>query len=148
MFVSGAQVVLSEENEDKLINELQELMAEMNQAIANGNIEEGLAYYADDAVVLPNHAPRIVGKAELRKKMLKQKKSGVDFGSFMGTVERAWESNGMVYSVGSYALSANVPGRPRPVGDKGKFFAVFRREPDGTLKIVYDIWNTDIEYGK
>lgn len=140
--------VLSQEHQSELNGELQALSAKMDRAMIDGNFEAILAFYADDAVVLPNNAPKIVGKAALRKEMEAQRKSGVTFGSFLGTVEQAWECGGMVYSVGSYAMSANVPGMPRPVGDKGKSFAVFRRTADGKLQIVYDMWNTDIEYGK
>jgi len=142
------QSALSQENQDKLKGELQELLTRMDRAMVDGRVEAVLAFYADDAIVLPNNAPKIVGKVELRKKMQDHRKSGVSFGSFMGTVDRAWECGGMVYSLGSYAMSANVPGMPRPVGDKGKSFAVFRRAADGKLHIVYDMWNTDIEYGK
>jgi ketosteroid isomerase-like protein len=142
------QSVLSEEPPSKLEVELQELLSRMDRAMVDGNFEAVLAFYSDDLVVLPNNAPKIVGKAALRKKMEDHRKLGVTFGSFMGTVERAWECGGMIYSIGSYAMSANVPGMPRPVGDKGKSFAVFRRAADGKLRIVYDMWNTDIEYGK
>jgi len=142
------QDAFAEEHQSKLKGELQELMAKMDRAMVDGNFEAVLAFYAEDAVVLPNNAPKIVGKAALRQKMEAHRKSGVTFGSFMGTVERAWECGGMVYSVGSYAISAGVPGAARPVGDKGKSLAIFRRAADGKLHIVYDIWNTDVEAGK
>jgi ketosteroid isomerase-like protein len=144
----ASQTVLSQEGQDKLKSEVQELLARMDRAMVDGSVEGILAFYADDAVMLPNNAPKITGKAALRKKMEESLKSGVSFGSFMETVDRAWECGGMVYCVGGYAMSANVPGIPRPVGDKGKSFAVFRRSTDGTLKIAYDMWNTDVEYGK
>jgi hypothetical protein len=34
-------------------------------------------------------------------------------------------------------MSASVPGLPRPIGDKGKSLAVFRRAVDGKLQVVY-----------
>jgi len=140
--------VLAQEHQPNLVSELEELDSRMHRAMIGGDIEAILAFYAEDAVVLPNNAPKIVGKAALRKSWDDQRKSGVTFGSFMGTVEQAWECGGMVYSVGSYAMSANVPGMPRPMADKGKYLAVYRRAADGKLQIVYDIWNTDVEYGK
>ncbi len=146
--VVPARGVLCQEPQSNLVSELQELSARMDRAMVEGDVETGLAFYADDAVVLPNNAPKIVGKAALRKSWDDQRKSGVTFGSFTGKVEQAWECGGMVYSVGSYAMSANVPGVPRPMADKGKYLAVYRRAADGKLQIVYDIWNTDVEYGK
>jgi ketosteroid isomerase-like protein len=143
-----AQCVLSQERQRELKSEVEELMAKMDRAMVDGDTEALLTFYADDVVVLPNNAPRIVGKAAFRKMMEDHRKSGVTFGSFMGTVDRAWECGGMVYSVGSYALSANIPGMARPVGDKGKSLTIFRRGKDGKLQIVYDMWNTDVEMGK
>jgi ketosteroid isomerase-like protein len=142
------QSALSQEHQTNLKSELQELSAKMDRAMVDGDIEAVLAFYADDAVVLPNNAPKIVGKATFRKMMEDHRKSGVTFESFMGTVDQAWECGGMVYSVGSYALSASIPGMARPVGDKGKSLTIFRRAANGKLQIVYDMWNTDIEMGK
>lgn len=142
------QSAFAEERQSTLKGELQALLTKMDRAMVDGNFEAVLAFYAEDAVVLPNNAPKIVGKAAIRKKMEAQRKSGVTFGSFMGMVEQAWEGGGMVYSVGSYAISASVPGVARPVGDKGKSLAIFRRAADGKLRIVYDMWNTDVEAGK
>jgi len=142
------QSVLSQEHQSTLKSELQELLAKMDRAMVDGTTEAVLAFYAEDAVVLPNNAPKIVGKAALRKEMAAHRKTGVTFGSFAATVEQAWECGGMVYSVGSYALSASVPGMARPVGDKGKSLAIYRRAANGKLQVVYDIWNTDIEMGK
>jgi ketosteroid isomerase-like protein len=140
--------VAARDQDPNLKNELQELLAKMDRAMVDGDTAALMAFYADDAVLLPNNAPKIAGKAEIRKKMEDNRKTGVTFGSFSGTVEQAWECGGMVYAVGSYALSANLPGVPRPVGDKGKTLTVFRRLANGKLEIVYDIWNTDVEMGK
>jgi len=148
MSVLGIVGVCSEEPRGALEVELHALDAAMHQAMIAGDFEKILTFYADDAVVLPNNAPKIVGKAAMRASFEEQQKSGVTIGSFASTVDRAWECGGMVYSVGSYAMSANVPGTPRPVADKGKFFSVYRRTASGSLQIVYDIWNTDVEWGK
>jgi len=146
--VLGIGGVCSEEPRGALEAELDALDATMHQAMIAGDFERILTFYADDAVVLPNNAPKIVGKAAMKASFEAQQKSGVTFGSFASTVERAWECGELVYSVGSYAMSATVPGTPRPVADKGKFFSVYRRSTSGNLQIVYDIWNTDVEYGK
>jgi ketosteroid isomerase-like protein len=143
-----AQTVVSQKQQPKLKDQLQELLTSMDRAMVDGNTEAVLAFYADDAVVLPNNAPKIVGKASIRKNMEDTRKTGVTFGSFAGTVEQAWECGDMVYCVASYALSANLPQVARPVGDKGKSLVIFRRTADGKLQIVYDMWNTDIEMGK
>jgi ketosteroid isomerase-like protein len=142
------QAALAQDDRPELMSELQELMVKMDRAMVDGDYEAVAKFYADDAVVLPNNSPRIEGRAALQGLMEENREAGVNFGSFTGTVDRAWECGGMVYAVGSYALSADVPGLERPVADKGKTFTVFRRRANGKLEIVYDIWNTDIEMGK
>jgi len=139
------QGAFSEKPPSKLESELQELLTTMDRAMVDGHCETILAFYADDAVILPNNAPKIVGKEAIRKRMEAHRKSGVTFGSFKGTVERAWECGDMVYSVGSWAMSASIPGVARPVADKGNSLAIFRRTADGKLHIVYDMWNSDVE---
>lgn len=143
-----APVAYAQDRGEALRAEVQALLGAMDRAVVGGDIEAALTFYADAAVVLPNNAPKIVGKASLRKRMEENRKLGVSFGSFTGTVDEAWECGGLVYCVGRYALAANVPGQARPVGDKGKSFAVFSRSADGRLQLLYDIWNTDVEYGR
>lgn len=143
-----AQAAPAQDDRPELKSQLQALMAKMDRAMVDGDYEAVALFYADDAVVLPNNSPRIEGREALRTLMEENRKAGVTFGSFTGTVDRTWECGGMVYAVGSYALSADVPGLERPVADKGKTFTVFRRLSNGKLEIVYDMWNTDIEAGK
>jgi ketosteroid isomerase-like protein len=148
LLLVSAHSAHSQQPQSALKAELQDLMTKMDRAMVNGDDEAVLAFYADDAVLLPNNAPKIVGKAALRKQMREHRKMGISFGSFTGTVDQAWECGGMVYAVGTYAMSANIPGLARPVGDKGKSLAIFRRTSGGKLQIVYDMWNTDVEAGK
>jgi len=131
-----------------LVREVDALGARMNAALVDGDYEAVLACYADDAVMLPNGGEKLVGKKAIRDAMFASRDSGLRFQSFSGRVEKAWECGGMVIAVGAYALSASVPDVKRPIGDKGKFVAVYRRESTGSLKLLYDIWNTDIEPGK
>jgi len=139
--------LVPQDNQAKVKSELEELYSKMERALIEGNNEAIWAFYADDAVILHNNAPKSPSKAAWRKKM-EERKDKVSISSSSGTVEQAWECGGMVYSVGIYAMSASIPGTARPIGDKGKSLTIFRRTADGRLLIVYDIWNTDIEYGK
>jgi ketosteroid isomerase-like protein len=131
-----------------LVRELDALGATLSQAMVDENSEALLVHYADDAVMLAPNEAKLVGKQAIRENMLASRKSGTDIQSFSGRVEQAWECGGMVYAVGSYAASVAVPGVERPIGDKGKFMSVYRRESDGTLKVLYDMWNSDVPPGK
>ena len=116
--------------------------------MVDGDFETLIAYYAEDAVLLPNWGEKVVGREAIREKMEADREAGLVFESFTGRTETAWECGGRVFAVGTYALSLSVPGVERPVADKGKFMAVWRRAPDGKLTIIYDMWNTDVPIGK
>jgi ketosteroid isomerase-like protein len=32
----------------------------------------------------------------------------------------------------------------KPINDRGKYLAVWKKQPDGTWKCVMDIWNSDL----
>ena len=138
----------AEKGKDALIAELDAIGQKMERAMVDSDFETMLSYYAEDAVLLPNWGQKVVGKEAIRKKMESDRESGLSFESFTGKTEEAWECDGKVYAVGSYALSLTLPGMGRPIADKGKFIGVWRRSSDGTLEIIYDIWNTDVPVGQ
>lgn len=131
-----------------LAGEMNALGQEVDRAIVAGDLETGLSFYADDAILLPNYGEKLAGKKAIRERMLADRAKGVRIQSFTGLVDHAWECGGMVYTVGTYAMSVGRPGTERPIGDRGKFITIWRRESSGQLRIVYDIWNTDIPAGK
>jgi ketosteroid isomerase-like protein len=48
----------------------------------------------------------------------------------------------LAYSHGTYEVTVNDP-EGNPVTDKGKWVTAWEKQPDGTWKIVADIWNSD-----
>ncbi len=48
----------------------------------------------------------------------------------------------LAVETGSYQLTM-VPKKGKPTPEKGKYLTVWKRQPDGTWKIVRDIDNTD-----
>lgn len=128
--------------------ELEELNAQICRAQLDGDFDALMSFYADDAVVLPNYGKKLEGKKAIREKMEADREAGLVFESFTARIDEAWECEGMVYEIGTFALSLSLPDIARPIGEKGKYMTVWRRGKRGTLKILYEIWNTDIEPGK
>jgi ketosteroid isomerase-like protein len=50
----------------------------------------------------------------------------------------------MVYTVGTYSLTASDPKNKKPVTDKGKYMTVYKKQADGTWKAVADSINSDL----
>ena len=100
------------------------------------------ALYATDATILPPMEPLRQGEAA--------KKYWVDFmNSFSGPIElttTAVEGRGdLAYGVGTYRLTLTpkkAGAKPLPT-EEGKYVEVFRKQGDGSWKIIYDIWNVN-----
>jgi ketosteroid isomerase-like protein len=58
--------------------------------------------------------------------------------------------DGLAYAVGEYraTLTPKKAGaKPLPT-DVGKYLEVLKRQPDGSWKIVYDMWSSNAQPGK
>ncbi len=58
------------------------------------------------------------------------------------TVVQAARSGDLGYTLGTYELSFN-DSKGKPVSDKGKYVTVWRKQADGTWKVVVDEFNSD-----
>ncbi len=137
-----ALLMLSPASAGELKSELGAMFHKLDAAMLAGDVDAIVTFYADDAYVMPNYAGALDGRAALRAHMEQTFAAGIKFTAFSGKMKKVWESDGMIYAVGSYTLSISMPGMPQPVKDTGKAFTVLRRTKGG-FEIVYDIWNTD-----
>lgn len=110
------------------------------KAATAGDAEALTALYASDATLLP--PDELPAKGEEMKKY-----NAAMTGGFTGPIElttTAVEGHGdLANAVGTYraTLTPKKPGaKPLPV-EEGKYVEVLKRQPDGSWKIVYDIWN-------
>jgi len=62
---------------------------------------------------------------------------------WQATSAEASQSGELAYSSGTYDLTFNGPDG-KPVSDKGKFVTVWRKQSDGSWKVVRDIFNSDL----
>lgn len=45
---------------------------------------------------------------------------------------------------GTYAMDLTAPGATAAIHDKGKYLEIWRRQADGTWKVIRDIFNTSV----
>jgi ketosteroid isomerase-like protein len=62
---------------------------------------------------------------------------------FKQTVEEIQGDQEYAYPRGTYQTTFTPPGSKRPVKDKGKVLAVWRKQSDGSWKVSRVIWNSD-----
>jgi uncharacterized protein (TIGR02246 family) len=98
--------------------------------------------YAEDAVVMPQGAESWRGREAIRKGftgMLTQ----ATVKEFNGKTEDLVIGGDLAVETGTYD-EVYVPKGGKETRDKGKYINVWKRQPDGSWKIVRDIFNSDI----
>lgn len=122
--------------------ELMRLSSEWSEVAGSGDVEATLAYWADDAIMMPPGQPPLRGKDAIRRFVEAT-------GSIPGFSVR-WEpleahvapSGDFAYLIErnqfSYEDSTGAQ-----VTESNKVVTVWRKEPDGSWKNVVDMWNAD-----
>ena len=112
------------------------------EAIAAKDVERTLAFWADDAVVLPPGQPSVVGKDALRGFVTESFKiPGFGLRWETGTITVAPHGD-VAYAMARNTTTLNGPdGKPMEL--RGKAVTVWRKSADGQWKCVVDIWNDD-----
>jgi uncharacterized protein (TIGR02246 family) len=121
--------------------------AEWARAASAGDGNALTALYASDATLLPPSEPLVKGEGV--------KKYNVAMTSdFSGPTELTTtlvEGRGdLAYAVGMYraTLTPKKAGaKPLPT-EEGKYLEVLKKQPDGSWKIVYDMWSPNAPPGK
>jgi len=119
---------------------IRKMNQEFGSAARAGNVDALLAYYADDAVLMPPGAPAMNGRAAIR----------AFWSAFLGagtvdvtlTTDRVIQSGDLAVENGHFDLTI-TPKSGAPIHDKGKYAVAFRKS-GGDWKIVSDIFNSDL----
>lgn len=130
-------------NADKMKAKIQKLNNQITEAAVKGDTEAGMAFYADDVVYMPNYGKIVRGKEALREREEEGKKAGVKVTAFTLTTEEVNKSGSLIYEIGTYSITLQVPQSPEPVDDYGKYVCIWEKT-DAGMFIKVDIWNTDI----
>jgi uncharacterized protein (TIGR02246 family) len=121
--------------------------AEWSKGATAGDGKAVAALYADDATLLPPGEPTKQGEAA--------KKYWADyFNAYAGPTElstSAVEARGdLAVAVGTYSMTMTekkAGAKPLPT-EKGKYVEVLKKQPDGSWKLIYDIWNLNAPAGQ
>ncbi len=126
-------------------DERERLMAtsrEWAAATATGDLERALAYWTDDAIVLPPDQPAVVGKAAIR--------AFVQHAASIPGFSITWQPELAVVSDGgdmAYMIERNQTTFTDPTGalqtQFGKAVTIWRKQPDGVWRCVVDTWNNN-----
>jgi ketosteroid isomerase-like protein len=122
---------------------LRDLDAQWSKAAAAKDLEQTVAFYSDDAIVLPPNATSAATKETVRNLwkdllaapglLISRRPSKVKLG----------HNGAMAWVSGAYELTMNDVGG-KPINDRGKYLEVWEKQADGNWKCAADMWNSDL----
>jgi uncharacterized protein (TIGR02246 family) len=113
------------------------------KAAQGKDVNGAVAAYADDASWLPPNAPIANGKEAIHAgwaAFLSSPGLSINWQITKLDISR---SGDMAYTVYAYQLTMQGPDG-KPIADHGKDLAVWKKQPDGSWKMVADTFNSDV----
>lgn len=119
------------------------IVSTVEQAVALANESSGWieyvgVYYHPDATVMPANSGHLQGHEEILA-FLEAFPPLVNFSFEMDLLEGAGD---IAHVVGRYQMELDLP--EGVMVDYGKYIEIWHRQDDGSWKIVYDIFNSDL----
>lgn len=127
-----------------LQTQIEDLNKVMVKSMLSGDLESNLRLYADDAISLPAYEPMRQGIAEIRKSGEEMNGSGFKVSLFEPTIVKVIPEGNFVTEIGTYKIKFTMTGMDQPMDDHGKYVTIWEKQPDGSLKIKIDTWNSDV----
>jgi ketosteroid isomerase-like protein len=106
------------------------------------DVDKTVAFYADDAVVLPPNAERATTKEAIRK-IWKDLLTDAKVTWKANKVEVA-RSGDIGFIIGSYEVAMNDVVTGKPVNERGKYLEVWQKQTDGSWKCGADMFSSDL----
>jgi ketosteroid isomerase-like protein len=122
---------------------LRDLDGRWSKAAESKDLEKTVAYYSDDAIVLPPNAASATTKQAIRNAWKDLLGSPGLVVTWKATRVELGKSGDMAWVSGTYELTMrNSIGRP--INDRGKYLEVWEKQADGKWKCGADMWNSDL----
>ena len=110
---------------------------------AKNDLDGTVAFYADDAVMLPSNAPMASNPKLIRDAWASLLVPSTTLSWKVSKVEVA-KSGELGYLYGTYHLSIKDPKGGPEVNDTGKMVEVWKKQADGKWKCIVDTYNSDL----
>jgi len=117
--------------------------AEWSKSAQARDLDKSVSYYAEDAVDFIDKGALVKGKNSIRlawKDILAPTAPTLSFATTFVEVARSAD---LAYEYGTYDLVTEVK-KGKPNDEKGKYVTVWKKQPDGSWKVVADIDNAGL----
>jgi uncharacterized protein (TIGR02246 family) len=152
LFLSGCVVLFSftfvclapaADTKSAIEKALRDLDAQWSAAAGAKDVDKTVSFYSNDAIVMPPNASAATTKESIRsawKEMLASPGAAI---SWRTTKVEVAKSGDLAYVSGTYEETM-TDASGKPVKDHGKYVEVWKKQADGSWKVVADIWNSDL----
>jgi len=125
---------------------LKQLEADFMKAAAEHGSEGYMSFYAEDGVEVPNGADILAGKANIAKTMsfLDQKDNHLTWTPVGADIAA---SGDLGYTYGNYEFQTKDDSG-KSVVDHGHYTSIWKKQKDGSWKVVLDMGNAGPDAGK
>jgi uncharacterized protein (TIGR02246 family) len=122
---------------------IQALDEQWSATAARNDLTGTVAFYADDAVLLPPNAPIATDRKSIREswEALLGQNTAVSWKVSKAEVAKSGE---LGYLYGTYELSIKDPKGGPPVTDTGKLVEIWKKQADGKWRCIVDTYNSDL----
>lgn len=124
---------------DADVKAITDLEAQWSKAAQANDVEKGLTYYADDAVMMVPGMDAVQGKEAIGNSMHAMTKDPAFSLAFQTTKADVSKSGDVGYTWGAYQMTATDPATHKALHDHGSYVTVYRKQADGSWKAVEDI---------
>jgi len=122
---------------------LRDLDTQWAKAAAAKDVEQTIAYYSAEAIVLPPNATGATTKEAVRNAWKDMLASPGLVITWQPTRVQLAKSGDMGWVSGTYELTMN-DASGKPINDRGKYLEVWEKQTDGNWKCRADMWNSDL----
>lgn len=114
-----------------------------SKAADSKTADQFVAFFADDAIFLPPNVPIMTSKEAIQRWMSGLMDSPGFALSWQPTRAGVSAGGDMGYTSGVYQLKMTGPSG-KPVSDHGKYLTVWKKQADGSWRVVADTFNSDL----
>lgn len=122
----------------------QQAIRQADEAAVNAIVAKDWAawasFFTEDATILPPHGTAVEGRAAIQT----WGEAFPPIAAFQGALTEVDGRGDLAYVRGTYSMTVTPPGATAPVADHGKYIGIWRKQPDGSWKVLRDIFNSDV----
>lgn len=140
----GHFTVSTSDSHEAEVQALRDADAAWAQAWASKDVDRAVAGYADDATVLDPNLAAITGRENFRsnlKPFFADKNFAIHWDAVKVDVA---QSGDLGYTQGTLTYTITDPSTGQPFTDRAKYLTVWKKQTDGSWRVVEDTYNSDL----